>query len=69
VRNIYSNRIVKPPHKLNSSVSSSPAVPQYRLRKHSDPLLNTSRVRAKQYEQQRREEQRLREVSARHNSP
>ena len=65
IKNIYSNRILKPPHKLNTSVSSSPAVPHYRSRKHSDPLLNTSRIRAKRYEQQRREDQRVREVSAR----
>ena len=65
IKNIYSNRILKPPHKLNTSVSSSPAVPQYRNRKHSDPLLNTSRIRAKRYEQQRREDQRVHEVSAR----
>ncbi|KAK2159587.1 hypothetical protein LSH36_150g02011 [Paralvinella palmiformis] len=63
IKNIYSNRIMRPPHKLNSSVSSSPIPetgrpPRPRQRKNSTPSNMTPRERAKLFEEQRREEMR-----------
>jgi len=60
---------MRPPHKLNSSVSSSPIPetgrpPRPRQRKNSTPSNMTPRERAKLFEEQRREEmRRAREVS------
>ena len=68
IKNIYSNRVMRPPHKLNSSVSSSPLPdtgrpPRQHRRKNSTPGMMTPRQKAKFLEDQRREDMRkMREV-------
>ena len=60
VHNIYSMRLMKPPHRLGSvnSVNSTPVSHRpVRHRKNSDPLM-TPRHKAKFYEERRREEER-----------
>ena len=65
VRNIYSNRVMRPPHRLGSTASSpapSNRLTSLRPRKKSDPQL-TPRQKAKLFERKRRDdEKRLREV-------
>ena len=59
VQNIYSMRLMKPPHRL-SSVSSTPVPRQpVRHRKNSDPSsMMTPRQKMKMMEEKRREEDR-----------
>ena len=58
IKNIYANRVMRPPHKLNSSVSSTPIpeAPPRRARKRSEPGI-TPREKMKLYEDKRREDQ------------
>ena len=59
VRNIYSMRMMKPPTRLNDSVSSTPIPSRFRHRKNSDPSnMMTPREKMKLFEEKRREEDR-----------
>lgn len=58
VKNIYANRLLRPPHHLHSSVSSTPAPSlALRERKNSEPDM-TPRDKAKVFEAKRRDQER-----------